>query len=216
MILSNGCIYIGSFLNDRFHGDNEQLLMPSMVIYQGKFTQGKTSPIGMLLYPDGDIYYGQHNQFVKEGIGKLIQFSGGFLEGTWEQDKLSGPNCRVYDEETGDLYVGPMEEGKRSGKGRLYDAARDEVYEGDFENNSKQGEGKVYRRNGEVLRGDFRHNSMEGTFQLLDTLSKADVERVFNNARKPSELYITVNKKAQSKVDTILSMAAPREPGLVG
>jgi hypothetical protein len=39
---------------------------------------GKTSPLGMILYPNGDIYYGQHNQFVKEGVGKLIEFSGGF------------------------------------------------------------------------------------------------------------------------------------------
>jgi len=31
--MSNGCIYIGKFLEDKFHGKNERLLMPSMIIY---------------------------------------------------------------------------------------------------------------------------------------------------------------------------------------
>lgn len=58
MILSNGCVYIGGFVNDKFEGDNERLLMPNMLIYQGQFNQGKTCPIGMLLYSNGDIFYG--------------------------------------------------------------------------------------------------------------------------------------------------------------
>ena len=78
MIMSNNCVYIGSFRDDKFHGDNERLLMPNMLIYQGKFTEGRTSPLGMILYPSGDIYYGQHNQFLKDGMGKLIEVSGGF------------------------------------------------------------------------------------------------------------------------------------------
>jgi len=57
--MSNGCVYIGHFQNDKFHGENEQLLMPTMIIYQGGFIKGKTEPIGMLLYPNGGIYYGQ-------------------------------------------------------------------------------------------------------------------------------------------------------------
>jgi len=157
-----------------------------MIIYQGKFTQGKTHPIGMLLYPDGGIYYGQQNQFegrfCKEGLGKMIEYNGSYREGTWEQDKLNGPNCRHYDDQTGNLYVGPMDDGRKSGKGRLYDAERDEVYEGDFENDTRSGQGKIYRRNGEVLHGDFRHNVMEGAFDLLCTLSKEEVKKVFNNA----------------------------------
>ena len=40
--MANGCVYIGKFQNDKFHGKNEQLLMPSMTIYQGEFVQGKT------------------------------------------------------------------------------------------------------------------------------------------------------------------------------
>ena len=60
MVMSNGMIYEGSFKNDKFHGDNERLYMvPSLVIYQGSFRQGKTGTVGILMYPEGDIYYGQ-------------------------------------------------------------------------------------------------------------------------------------------------------------
>lgn len=40
MIMNNGCVYIGHFLNDKFHGHNEMLLMPSSTIYLGEFKQG--------------------------------------------------------------------------------------------------------------------------------------------------------------------------------
>lgn len=108
-------------------------------------------------------------------MGKLINFSGGFEEGTWEQDKLNGAHCRIFDNETGDLYSGPMEEGKRNGRGRLYDAERDEVYDGDFEMNKRQGEGMVYRRDGEVLKGEFRNNFMEGTFEHVCKIGPTEI-----------------------------------------
>ena len=80
-------------------------------------------------------------------------------------DKLNGPNCRQYNINTGELYSGPITDGKRDGKGRLYDADKDEVYDGNFENNKRCGQGMIYRRSGEVLKGDFRNNMMEGPFK---------------------------------------------------
>tara|TARA_B110000285_G_C15131905_1_gene624181 strand:- start:293 stop:610 length:318 start_codon:yes stop_codon:yes gene_type:complete len=105
----------------------------------------------------------------------MIDSTGGFREGNWEQDKLNGTHCRIFDSETGDLYSGPMEEGKRNGRGRLYDAERDEVYDGDFEMNKRQGEGLVYRRDGEVLKGEFRNNFMEGTFEHVTRIGPAEI-----------------------------------------
>lgn len=58
MIMNNNCIYIGHFKNDKFHSTSGKLLMPNNIIYEGEFDQNKTSPIGMLLYPNGGIYYG--------------------------------------------------------------------------------------------------------------------------------------------------------------
>ena len=65
-------------------------MMANMVIYQGKIIQNKTTPMSLLLYPSGDVYYGQHTQFIKNGVGKLIKHSGGFYECSWEMDKYTG------------------------------------------------------------------------------------------------------------------------------
>ena len=59
MIMRDGWIYKGNFKNDKFHGDNEMLMMPNMLIYQGKFIKGRTCNVGMILFPSGDVYYGQ-------------------------------------------------------------------------------------------------------------------------------------------------------------
>ena len=124
----------------------------------------------------------------------MIDYTGGFQEGNWEQDKLNGPTCRIFESETGDLYSGPMEDGKRNGKGQLYDSERDEVYNGYFEMNKRQGEGTVYRRDGEVLKSEFRNNFMEGPFEHVCNISPSEIAKVFNNAKQISSLYIAVNK----------------------
>jgi len=192
--MSNGWVYKGGFKNDKFDGLNETVMMANMAIYQGKICQNKTTPMSLLLYPSGDIYYGQHSQFVKHGVGKLIKHSGGFYECSWDMDKYTGKTARIYDDQTGDLFVGSLEDGKKNGKGRLYDAERDEVYEGEFENDKRQGEGVIYKRNGEVCKGDFRQNFMEGPFELVATHNKSQTEKVFNNAQRQGNFYMTVNK----------------------
>jgi hypothetical protein len=92
MIMANGWVYIGKFSNDKPEDESGRLLMSNSIIYEGRFVKGKTSPIGMLLYPNGDIYYGQISMFQKDGYGKLIKISGGFMEGFWESEKFTGNN----------------------------------------------------------------------------------------------------------------------------
>ena len=115
----------------------------------------------------------------------------------WESDKLYGPHCRVHDQSTGDFYVGPMEDGKRNGKGRLYDAENDEVFAGEFVNNNKQGDGIVFLRSGEVHKGDFRNGYMEGSFELLTKMTKDETKRMFNNAKNTNDVFISLNKYTQ-------------------
>lgn len=172
IMTQSGCVYKGKFKNDIIHDKNGILMLPSFVIYQGEFFQGKTRPLSLLMFQNGDIYYGQHNQFIKNGVGKLIEFNGGFQEGQWDTDKLNGNFCRVYDAVTGDIFSGPISDNKKNGVGRQYDFERDEVYEGTFEMNKKNGEGVIYLRNGQVMKGDFRNNQMEGAFENVMQISK--------------------------------------------
>lgn len=72
-------------------------MLPNMVIYRGSIKKCKTSAIGLLMYPSGNVYYGQHSQFTRSGTGKMIEINGSFQEGQWESDKLNGNNCRIFD-----------------------------------------------------------------------------------------------------------------------
>ena len=98
----------------------------------------------------------------KHGFGKQISLNGSFQEGTWDNDKLTGPSCRIYDSENGSIFHGSVDDGKRSGYGKSYDAEKDEVYEGLFESDKRSGDGTLFMRNGQVYKGTFRNNNMEG------------------------------------------------------
>lgn len=130
------------------------------------------------MYPNGDVYYGQHKLFVKEGLGKLVCLDGTIFEGNWENDRKSGKG-RLIDGSTGDIYVGEFTDGKKTGRGRIYHKALDQIYEGEWSNDNKQGEGLVLYRTGRLEQGDFRAGVMEGKSQHKKDLSLEETERVF-------------------------------------
>lgn len=95
---------------------------------------GRTSPTGMLRYQSGAAYFGQMLNFEKHGVGKLINMDGSYFEGTFEKDKLQGKNCKIYDDITGDYYIGSTENDKKSGMGMCYINHTNCIYEGEFVN----------------------------------------------------------------------------------
>ena len=46
------------------------------LIFEGKFNKGICSRVGKLMFPNGDLYFGQHRGFQREGWGKIIYFNG--------------------------------------------------------------------------------------------------------------------------------------------
>lgn len=60
-------------------------------IFEADFKQGVCQSYGRILYPNGNVYFGQHREFIREGLGKLITFTQGEIyEGSWENDKRFG------------------------------------------------------------------------------------------------------------------------------
>ena len=45
---------------------------------------------------------------------------------------MTGPNCKYYDSQSGNYYMGEIENSKKNGKGKFYDKEIDEIYEGEF------------------------------------------------------------------------------------
>lgn len=83
LLMANNAVYQGSFVNDCIEGPNELLLTPGMPIYEGAFIKAKTQPFGLLLFNNGSIYLGQHEQLNRIGKGKCIELDGSYQEGDW-------------------------------------------------------------------------------------------------------------------------------------
>lgn len=60
------------------------------VVLEGNFTDNMVPAVGKLLYPNGDVYYGQIREFLREGQGRMIYADGSSYEGGWLEDKKEG------------------------------------------------------------------------------------------------------------------------------
>ena len=179
MLLSGGqWCYRGGFRDDRPHGVDCLLLLATGIVFQGNFNRGVCAALGKLLYPNGDMYYGQHREFAKEGVGKMVYLDGTVYEGFWETDRKSGQGRLVY-ATTGNVYVGEFVDGKRSGRGRFYNAVDQTIYDGEWDQDRRQGEGTILSKEGQIASGDFRADHMEGKLTYQRTLGAAETERVF-------------------------------------
>ena len=66
---------------------------------------------------------------------------------------------KVYN--TGDKYVGSLENNKRNGKGKMY-YADNSIYDGEWKDDKKNGKGVYKKTNGDICEGDFVNDVMEG------------------------------------------------------
>jgi hypothetical protein len=155
--------------------------------------------VGKILYPNGDIYFGQHKGFSREGQGKLIDSKGSMFEGNWEQDRRNGKG-RFVDGVTGDVYIGEYIENKRSIKGRQLYKALGQIYDGEWSNDKRQGEGTILNEAGEIMSGDFRADHMEGKLTYQRTLQAKETERVFNYMLNSSDSFINVSSSSKPMV----------------
>jgi len=55
--MSNGMVYVGGFVNDKFYGIGRLFLLNG-IIFEGEFKEGMCPHMGKLLYPNGNIYFG--------------------------------------------------------------------------------------------------------------------------------------------------------------
>lgn len=169
----------------------------------------------MLLGSSGATYFGQiGNNFTKAGTGKEILIDGSYYEGTWDNDKYHGAECKLYQKKESTLggfserssrmpftqdtaqsvYIGGFDAGKKTGQGVLYEADKETVYEGEFGNDKKQGTGIIYSKNGEKLKGNFRNDLLEGQAEKLQDLSPRETMRKFQSLIKAKNYQRSANQ----------------------
>ena len=112
----------------------------------------------------------------------------------------------MYDQLSGDIYVGEYLDGKRVGRGKMYYCKKKEIYDGDWANDRRQGEGIILNSLGEMSSGDFRQDLMEGKMTYRKTLSEKETKLVFETITKVNDIFISIPKEPIT-LQTILSKA---------
>lgn len=164
------------------------LLIKHLPIFEGQFTANRLSPIGLLLYKDGSMYFGQHSHLKKHGIGMLKYINENTEQGTWHHDRLHGSVCKVFIASSKSIYFGPVIMDRIKGIGAEYDGPRDEVYEGPFIGGKRHGTGIVCSRDGSMRQVAFQENLKSGNSTELPRLNPEQTKQVFQSIIDPESL----------------------------
>lgn len=106
-------------------------------------------------------YYGEINNEVYNGYGRLTFNNGAIYAGEWVDGKLNGQGTSILS--NGDVYNGEFKDGKCDGYGKLvlYSGL---TYIGEFKDNLYNGQG-IYFGNGAEYKGEFVNGKIKyGTF----------------------------------------------------
>lgn len=147
------------------------------------FIEDKTVSHGRLDY-DGDYYIGEHKDGERNGLGKYFFENGGWAEGTFIKDALTGHARRYYKESnrtdegeyidwertgkgkmtwaSGYWYEGEWNESGANGYGTFFYPEVSGRYTGSFVNGNREGTGKMVWDDGCIYQGDWRNDNRNG------------------------------------------------------
>ena len=106
----------------------------------------------METYNNGNKYFGQIRNGLRNGKGKMYYLNGSQYDGEWKDDLFEGKGI-LYNS-NGDKYEGDWKKDKKEGKGILY-CFNGDRYEGYFKNNEMEGKGTYYYKNGDKYIGEW-------------------------------------------------------------
>lgn len=117
---------------------------------------------GVMQWESGDVYTGQFQADIIEGIGKKTYNDGDFYEGQWVNGKAHGIGTQCS---SGNVYKGCFENGKKTGAGDMQysDGAS---YTGGWRSNERSGLGEMTYCNGDVYKGFWLSDMQDGEGEL--------------------------------------------------
>lgn len=112
-----------------------------------------------VLLPDGGQYFGEHQEGVFSGEGRIIWPGGGSYHGSFDNGLFSGfGRLQML---SGDYYEGEFVEGLLSGQGKLVTVNGD-VFEGEFDNYEPDGDGTWTFKDDSSYVGEFKYGLYNG------------------------------------------------------
>lgn len=94
--------YTGGFFNELFHGKGRFVYANGKIV-EGNYCQGEPIEKAKIIYPNGDIYYGETKGLKKHGVGTLYfanhtKFMGNFIDGKIEGEGKFIEDGKVVEE----------------------------------------------------------------------------------------------------------------------
>ena len=115
---------------------------------------------GIIKYSNGDKYFGEKKNNMRDGYGVIYCKNGDKFEAEWKNDKIDG--YLIYYFNIGDKYEGYCKNDKRNGYG-IYHHSNGNIYEGYWENNMKSGYGIFYNNINQIIyEGEFKNDNFDG------------------------------------------------------
>ena len=133
------------------------------------------------VYTNGFKYNGTEHDGKRDGFGKLIFPSGGFLEGHWTKDKIIG-NFTYKDENNNSLFKGYLNNGIKNGYGVISYKSGNK-YEGNWINDKKDGYGKYYLTNGITIEGNWEDDKLDSISYTEYKDGTFYIGKMYNNKR---------------------------------
>lgn len=133
--------------------------------YDGPLLKGELSGLGRIVWPNGDVYEGEFEDGLFDGLG-LYQTRSKIYEGPFVQGTATGQGKITYS--NGNVYEGDVVNGLAEGQGKLL--MQEGIYEGQFKDNVFHGLGTLIRGDGAQYVGEFA----EGKFFGVGTYSSSD------------------------------------------
>ncbi|CDW71111.1 phosphatidylinositol-4-phosphate 5- [Stylonychia lemnae] len=189
MVLSDGNVYDGEWLNDAFHGKGK-LTFKSFskgdkgITFEGQFDSGHQTSYGKLIHPNGDIYQGDLDEQKMHGKGILYKANGDIYDCQWIDDRKEGTGFIQYS--NGDSFKGEFHDDKIDGFGTLMMRENKQLYIGNWTNNNKQGQAYlIYSDRNKYFEGNFKNNKPDGQGHIIN--EPPDMTKIFSHFNIPED-----------------------------
>ena len=116
-------------------------------IYKGDVENGKPNGLGVITFPDGSKFVGEHKDGGKNGQGIFTFSWGGKYVGEYKNGKQNGQGTETYP--SGSKYVGEYKDGEQNGQG-TYTFSDGRKYIGEYKD-GKPWNGTGYDKDGNFI-----------------------------------------------------------------
>lgn len=158
IIENNGGIYIGDISLDGKRDGIGLSIYPNKDVHYGNWKNDQLDGLGRFYFNDGRRFVGDYFNNV-HSEGELLMGDGSNYNGAFINGKFNGYGEMYYSDDN--FYHGQWKDGEKDNFGIMYYENGD-IYEGIWFKNKQHGYGKTIFNNGEIYEGEYKNGECHG------------------------------------------------------